>query len=314
MKALKEGIFSSPNALAEALRRELEEFGAQRVRLVHPHCYRDWGTYLDMVETVGACIEAVPNRLLANRSANLFIEPSGEIHLQSIVEPLLAPAFTVLGSCFPGTTEVNVDAVASAAIRVATAAFRKRIYGYLSVDFVLFEKEAISGTDCSGDSLFSSLWAVDVDIGLTNNAAAHQVALMLSTRSSPLTTLPPIKDSDSHLEHKNIGLHYIYSGLIYNPFISSIRHEAFFSLCHSKGVSFDREDQTGIVFHLVDVLLRGCVGVISLAKNMNRALKKMTVFQNLLNMELPKQGEHSADSNVIYFLSIHQQLSRIKNE
>ncbi|CCW59537.1 unnamed protein product [Phytomonas sp. EM1] len=313
MKSLKECQSSSHSVLSDALHKELVEFGARRVRLVHPHCYRDWNAYLTMVETVGACVEAVPNRVLTNLSANLFIEPSGEIHLQSVVEPLLAPAFTVLGSCFPCSIALNTAHVESAAMRVATAAFRKRIYGYVSVDFVLFEKET-SISDSGSDSQSSSIWAVDVDLCLTNNAAAHQVASMLLIKFIPSATLPPIKDRDLDMEGNDVELHYIYSGLIYNPFISSIRHEAFFSLCHAKGISFDRKEQTGIVFHLVDVLLRGCVGVISVARNINRALKKMTVFQNLLNMELPKQGEHSAESNIVYFLSIQQQLSRLKNE
>lgn len=302
MKALK-GPNLHPVTLFVEVLKELEDYGGKRVRLVHPGCYPDWGAFLAMADVVGATIEAVPNRVVANITANLFIEPSGEVNLQSVVEPLLAPAYTVMGGCFPCTTPIPYEAVRQAAVSVGRAAYRKRVLGYLSVDFILFESAGSTG-EPSSTAGGVRLWGVDVDIQLTNNAAAHHFAAML-THSTWDPATGTCVSADGH------GLHYVYSGIIYNPLISAIRHTPFFSLCKSRGVAYDRIKRSGVVFHLVDVLLRGCLGAISLGSDMTRAVKKISDFQSLLNLELPKQGEHSSESNFVYFSSVVRQLARL---
>lgn len=348
------GAMASAAGQLALLVQELEDYGAKRVRLVHQGAYADWAAYLDMLDTVGACVEAVPAKPVGSVTANLFVEPTGEVRLDSVAEPLLAPAYTVNGCCCPPTFAYPEAQVADAALRIGRAVFRKRVIGYLSVDFVLFtdkttaaqppipcaaeqatsasrqqpgsaKKDADGAEGAGGEIKF---WVVDVDLCWNNNAVAHHFAAMLcsktkavgaplASRASPPSSpqLPASPSEPSAAAFAAVPppprLQYVYSGIIYNPFIASIRHTSFFSLCRARGIAYDRERQSGVVFHLIDVLLRNCLGVLSVGPDMQRNVKKIADFQSLLNMELPKQGEHSSESNFTYFSAVVRQLARI---
>lgn len=315
IKALKDvdsgGVITDETVLLQNVLHELEDYGAKRVRLVDPSCYPDWISYLAMVDKCGACIVGVPSKIITNITANLFIEPSGTLHLESVLEPLQAPAFTTVGTCYPCSTPLPYEAVRDAALNVARAAFRKQVIGYLSVDFVLFLKDgSLSSTEkCdvgSGEPLVR-MWGVDVDLGLTHHAAAHKMVMTL-TRS---VWDPATGDCvDAEKGHRK-PLSYVYSGIIYNPYMSSIRHEQFFSLCRTKGLYYDRRRNNGIFFHMLDVMLCGCLGAIAVGADLPKAVRRIAEFQSLLNFELPKQGEHAAESNFVYFSSVVRQLARI---
>lgn len=316
IKALKDvdsGSSADEAGLLLAVLHELEDYGAKRVRLVDPACYPDWMTYLTMVDKVGACIVGVPSKIITNITANLFIEPSGVLHLESVLEPLQAPAFTTVGTCYPCSTPLPYEAIRDAALNVARAAFRKRVIGYLSVDFVLFLKEpsAISsrtkGEAAGGGEPLVRMWGVDVDLGLSHHAAVHKMVMTL-TKTVWDSVSGDCWDSESQ-ERKPLS--YVYSGIIYNPYMSSIRHEQFFSLCRSKGITFDRRRSRGVIFHMLDVMLCGCLGAIAVGTDLPMAVRRIAEFQSLLNFELPKQGEHAAESNFVYFSSVVRQLTRI---
>ncbi|KAH9598902.1 hypothetical protein LSM04_003511 [Trypanosoma melophagium] len=278
-----------------AVLTELEEHAGKRVRLVHTNSYPDWESYATMFDVVGGCVEAVPNRIKSSLTANLFVEPTGVVNLHSVVEPMLAPAYTVMGCRFPLQKFIPYSEVREAALSVGKAAFRRRIMGYISVDFVCCD---------AGEEAPQQISAVDVDLYLTNNAAAHNFACLLTDSTW---------DDEKGLCYSRVTqqpLYYAYSGLIHSPFISALRHSNFFSLCQSKGLSFDTERHVGLVFHMVDVLLRGCIGVLSVGKDRSYITRIMKEFQSLLNLELPKQSEHSSESNFVYFSSAIHQLVR----
>nr|CCC47321.1 conserved hypothetical protein, fragment [Trypanosoma vivax Y486] len=273
-------------------------FDVSRLRAVNERneCTRmDWDAFMTMFDAVGGCVEAVPNRIKASLTANLFVDPLGKVYINSVVEPLLAPAFTVMGCHFPPQNLVPFSTIRSAALSIGKVASRKGIMGYLSVDFVVHDT-------CESGS--PSLSAVDVDLFLTNNAAAHSFAC-LATNSTWSGETGTCKFNKT-----NSDLVYVYSGIIHSPFISAVRHRSFFSLCQAKGLLFDRQLRQGLVYHMVDVLLRGCIGVLSVGTQNSSTIKMLKDFQSLLNLELPKQCEHSSDSNFVYFYSVIHQLTR----
>lgn len=289
---------SSAGALETAVARELEVYGAKRVRLLHPHVYPDWEAYLAMFDMVGGTVEAALPGLTTPVTANLFIAPSGTVRLESVVEPLLAPALTVMGSLFPCRATVPYAAIRGASLSVGQAAYRKRIIGFLSVDFV------VTGSgDGAGEA--QRVWGVDVDFGLSTYAAAHSLAAVVtgSTWDAKRGTCVSRASGEA--------LCYAYSGILCSPYISAIRHAAFFALCQSRGLTYDCSRRSGVVFHFLDVLLCNCVGVISIAADEARVVRRLAEFQLLLNMELPKQGEHLAESNCVYFSSLVRQLSQL---
>lgn len=298
--------------LEAAVARELEVHGARRVRLLHPHHYPDWEAYLTMFDMVGGTVEAVLPGTTVAVTAHLFIAPSGALRLESVVEPLLAPALTVMGSLFPCRSTIPYAAVRGASLSLGQAAFRKRIIGHLSVDFVVtmdgVGEEAAGGAEAStasGGPASQRVWGVDVDFGLSPYAAAHGLAAVVtgSTWDAKRGTCASAATGES--------MAYAYSGILYSPYISAIRHAAFFSLCQSRGLAFDCSRRAGVVFHFLNVFLCNCVGVISIGQDEARAVRRLAEFQVLLNMELPKQGEHLEESNCVYFSSLVRQLSQL---
>jgi hypothetical protein len=55
---------------------------------------------------------------------------------------------------------------------------------------------------------------------------------------------------------------YVYIGLMRHPTFPTWHHTAFFNQCRQKGISFDIQNRTGTIFHLVETLLRGTFGVL----------------------------------------------------
>ncbi|CAJ1990483.1 hypothetical protein conserved [Leishmania donovani] len=292
---------ASSAGLRAAVFHELEMNGAKRMRLVHPSSYPNWEAYLAMFDAVGGCVEAVLPGLCTSITANMFVAPSGEVRVESVVEPLLAPALTSMGSLFPYRSSVPYTAVRGASLSLGQAAYRKHIMGYLSVDFVVTTEVDAEGNASSPQT---RLWGVDVDFGLTTQASAHALARVFSGS---------VWDEKSgSCVNQNTGkpLVYVYSGVLYNPYISSIRHSSFFSLCCNRGLTYNCNRQSGIVFHFLNLLLCNCLGVLSVGSEEERVVQQITEFQALLNMQFPAQGQHSADSNCVYFSSLVRQLSQ----
>jgi hypothetical protein len=279
---------------------ELRDTIARKVKMVNSLSYPDWNSYAAMFDHVGGCVEAVPAKVIASPTANMFIEPDGTIHLHSIQENVFSPPLAVLGCMFPQTATPH-EALRDASLSVAAACLRRRILGYVSVDFVVYER--IEPT--TGEKMLR-MWAVDLDVHLTTNAAIHTyVSLISSSTFDPDTgscrrLLPPRQDE---LDPRDGGaLVYVYSGLVYNPYVGAIRHTAFFSGCRQRGLSFDIQTRTGVAFHLVDVLLKGIFGAVCISSHVQQAVQWLYELQQVVLAELPKDADNVAESNFAYFV------------
>lgn len=284
----------------EQVLAELRETIARKVKMVNTLSYPDWQAFSSMFDHVGGCVEAVPAKIIASPTANLYIEPDGTVHLNSIQEQVFSPPLSVLGCIFPQTSTPH-EAIRDAALAVAAACVRRRIIGYVSIDFVVYER-----IDPSTGERMLRLWAVDLDVYLTNNAAIHTYVSLISGASydpdsgACRRVLPPRTDE---LDAKDGGpLVYVYSGLIYNPYVGAIRHSAFFSGCRQRGLSFDIQTRTGVAFHLVDVLLKGIFGAICIATHPQQAVQWLYEVQQVVLAELPKDADNVAESNFAYFV------------
>jgi IQ domain-containing protein H len=314
LRALQESDdHTSDAALEGAVTRELETHGAKRVRLLHPHSYPSWEAYLAMFDMVGGTVEAVLPGATTPVTAHLFIAPSGTVRVESVVEPLLAPALTVMGSLFPCRSHVPYAAIRGASLSLGKAAYRKRVIGHLSVDFIV-----TTASDAAREAGESSagvipppqqrVWGVDVDFGLTTYAAAHSLAAVATGSTWD------VKRGTCVNAATGVSLAYAYSGILYSPYISTIRHADFVLLCQSRGLAFDCSRRSGVVFHFLNSFVCNCVGAIAIAPDEALAVRRLADFQLLLNMKLPKQGEHLAESNCVYFSSLVRQLSQLTRQ
>lgn len=282
------------NVAAEHILSELRESAAKRVKIVNSLAYPDWASFLRVFDTVGGCVEAVPKEVVAHPTANLFIEPDGTVHLKSVFEQVFSPLFSVLGSSFPQTSTPH-EAIRDAALNIGTAAFRRKIMGYLSVDFVVHERVEPDG------KRVLRLWAVDLDLHLTTNACIHEYVSLLTNSEFNAQTGECLAHSPSGIVSP---LTYLYSGLIYNPYIGAIRHANFFNTtCRKNGLAFDLQRGQGVVFHLVDTLLKGCFGAITIHETKSACVALLSKTQQVLQSEIPKDPDSILESNYGHFVN-----------
>ncbi|CUI15395.1 IQ calmodulin-binding protein, putative [Bodo saltans] len=292
----------------DMLLKELTEHAAKRVKILHTSAYPEWGAYADVFNATGGCVEAVPSRVMASPTANLYVEPDGTVHLLSVVENVCSPQLSVLGCSFPQTAS-NYEGIRDAALSVAHAAFRRRVIGYMSVDFVVYERLE------SNNDRAMRLWAVDFDLYWTTNSCMHQWVMLLTGATfdaesgrclmpqAPTSSTISDTASASSVGGSYVPLTYVYSGLVYNSYIGAIRHTTFFSHCRQAGLSFDVKTRTGLAFHLVDTLLKGCFGAVAIGASMSQCVGWLHDIQQLVQAELPKDADSIAESNYSYFVS-----------
>lgn len=287
---------------SEMLLKELTEHAAKRVKILHASAYPEWSAFADVFNATGGCVEAVPSRVVASPTANLYVEPDGTVHLLSVVENVFSPTLSVLGCSFPQTAS-SFEAVRDAALNVAHAAYRRRVIGYMSVDFVVYER-----MEANGDR-YLRMWAVDFDLYWTTNSCMHQWVMLLTNATFDAETgrcvMPSVEtqSSSSSVSSTTSPLTYVYSGLVYNSYIGAIRHTTFFSHCRQCGLSFDVKTRTGLAFHLVDTLLKGCFGAVSIGTSMQQCVAWLHEIQQLVQAELPKDADSISESNYSYFVS-----------
>ena len=151
------------------------------------------------------------------------------------------------------------------------------------------------------------LWAVDLDLCLSTNAAVHQyIELVTGARFDPETGSAMMAATSLRPEQP---LSYIYSGLIYNPYIGAIRHSPFFNDCRKRGLSFDLDMKTGVLFHLVDTLLKGCLGAVCISSSYSQCVTLLSEVQQLVQSEIAKDAESILESNYGYFVAAVKHLA-----
>jgi hypothetical protein len=270
--------------VAEQVFSELRENAAKRVKILNTGVYPDWAAFMKVFGSVGGCVEACPKEVVASPVVNMFIEPNGEINILSIQEQILHANYNALGVLFP-QTQTPHEALRDAARAIAAAAYRKKVMGYMTVDFILHRRD---------DGL--RLWAVDLELRLTTNALIHQFALFMSeayydANSGQCLTLQTDREAGGRV----VNISYGYTGLMYHPYIGGLKHSIFSSYVRSKGLTFDTEAKTGVLFHFVDIILCGCFGVLAVGKSKAHAMSLIIDVLDFVQSHLSKSNANLDD-------------------
>ncbi|EFC42140.1 hypothetical protein NAEGRDRAFT_69956 [Naegleria gruberi] len=271
LSSLKEKRRNEP-MFAERLRanlaEELGEYMPERLNIVSKHVYPQWPDFLKALKDCGGgVIEAVPNKIIGSPSVNLFIEPNGEVNILSVQEQLVNSQYCTMSCSFPHYS-APYDALREASFSVGRVCHSKKIFGYVTIDFVIFVDEK----DCA------RMWAVDLKLRLTDNALSHRMFELITKSRFDKDSGQSL--SSEGLESEINNRSYIYSGMMRNPAISSWHHSSFFSDCRVNGFSLDGYGKFGVIFQQVDSLLRGQLGVLCIGKT---ARETSTLFCNLVN-------------------------------
>eukprot|EP00756_Hemistasia_phaeocysticola_P027353 Hpha_TRINITY_DN16114_c4_g2::TRINITY_DN16114_c4_g2_i1::g.5597::m.5597 len=272
--------------LREKVYLELRDYIGKRAKIVNPLLYPDWSAFIADFNTHGGVLEAVPSDVVSSPSANIFISPDGQVEVLSVQEQVLSPAYCSLGASYPQTT-VPHAAVRDAALSIGGVCYQKKIMGYASIDFVVFRRKGQI-----------RMWAVDLDLHLTNNALAHRLfELSTGVRMDPETGTSSLVRPNPTGQMIKQPRSYVYSGLVYHPYIGALRHSVFFNQCRQRGLSFDTDERTGTLFHMVDTLLRGCVGVLCIGRSEADPIGMLSDAMEFIQQQLSSSSCDDAETN-----------------
>jgi hypothetical protein len=311
-----------PHVIAGKVLQELSDGGGKRIKIVNLHVYPDWAAYARAIEVLGCCVEAVPPDVAGSVTANLFIEPDGTARLQSVQQQITSPQYTASGVVSPQTI-VPFDAIRDSAMSVAASAYRKKLMGYISVDYVIFRKP---------DTGALRMWAVDLDVRLTTFALMHSLAMLatgavydhasgscvIRGRSNNNETSMMGMSASSNPGEEGAGasssrlLCYTYSGVLHHPYISALRHSVFFSLCRQRGLSYDVQSRTGVIYHLVDVLLCNCLGFLCVGQTPHQSTSMLLDTVDFLQQQLTAANATNDDAlcNVSHMLTAARNMAQ----
>lgn len=75
---------------ARVIIAELERTLANLVIPLHPELYPSWQDFADAIAQFGVVVEAAPGAVVGHVRANLFVEPSGEVHVSSTQDAIMS--------------------------------------------------------------------------------------------------------------------------------------------------------------------------------------------------------------------------------
>lgn len=297
---------------ARQILTELERTLPTLFRAWYPEMYPNYNVFLQDVTQFGVVIEAAPAGILGSVRANLFVEPSGEVHMTS-TQDLVTSTSTgaavhqrrTIGFAFPQTL-APYEAIRGASNAIARLLVEEaRVFGYISVDYLVFQDAHNA----------PRLWALALHPFLTDSAASfaafhllnrgtlnpatgfyHLAAAPLESQlerrrsgSSELITRVAQQSQLSVLERLGTQRSYIVNEYIFHPNVSTMPYRSFFQTCRLHGVCFDVEQAVGTVFLLTDSLTAGVFGVLCMGESNTQAIKYLRTALEVIAREVGTQ-------------------------
>lgn len=112
---------------ARVIIAELERTLANLVTLLHPELYPSWQDFADAIAQFGVVVEAAPSAVVGHVRANLFVEPSGEVHVSSTQDVITCSSGSGRGGGKAGTYRSKTVGYAFPQTAVPYEAIRVRI-------------------------------------------------------------------------------------------------------------------------------------------------------------------------------------------
>jgi hypothetical protein len=273
---------------------ELQAIISKRVQITTKGLFRNWREFLGALIGRGGVIEACPARVSGSPSANLWVQPSGEVSLLCTHDQMFSPPYCFVGASFPQSS-VPFGALRAAAMGIGRVCAARGIHGYIGVDFVAYQHpEGLR------------LLAVDLNLRYTDTLAAfHMFDFLMGGRyesantgryfvdKRPGVVLAPLTAAQvaSPQQHGLATRHYVVSQYVRHPNLSSIQYSNFFNLCRMKGISFDLQEKKGTAFNLVDSFATGVLGIMGVGSSLLDCFS--TVERGLLFIQ-KQVGVHKA--------------------
>ncbi|XP_076154606.1 IQ motif-containing protein H [Alosa pseudoharengus] len=257
-------------AKEEVLNKFLEEVPqllARHARPTNTRVFHTWAQFLDHFLRYGGVVEAYPpSESVTCLTVDLLVQPAGEVCVLCCGDQLHGPSgLEVLGSSVPQTS-VCPEALHQLCTRVGSSCLDRGILGYLSIDLVTFLQPG---------TMEQQVWAIDLDLGYSNQLAMTQLTLAMSggtldCRTSRLEVPLPSPVTSRYVV---IGSRLLHTNL------SMVHYSVFFQMCKAQGIGFDIKERQGTLFGLHDSAERYSLGMVTVCEDLEGSL--MTFARNL---------------------------------
>ncbi|QDZ24727.1 IQ domain-containing protein [Chloropicon primus] len=295
-----------PNSVEKIISLLEDELLNEYVVIHNTEVYPTWETYANQFRKVGGVIEAFPEWVVGSPSANVFIDPLGNVSIQSTHEQIFAQDFTFVGASFPQSSVPHLP-LAQATIAIAKKCYEKGIVGYFGIDFVALRQEG-----------FLKIWAVDLNLHMTKTQLSFQFFDLLSGGSfnaeSGMYLMPygisysaDQSKSEPHMSETSTAMSNYGSRRCYvmTDFVSSSRFEGlqlktFFKDCRNLGLTYDIGECTGTAFNVIDTISAGVLSIFSAGFTMVDAMKEasrtLSVLARRFGQNVSRGGGKDSES------------------
>eukprot|EP00941_MAST-03F_sp_MAST-3F-sp1_P000844 g844.t1 len=287
------------------LKAELESKLSILLKRCAPEVYTSYDEYIRSMNEFGAAIEAEPAGVVGHTSTNLFIEPSGAVHVMSSHELIFSKGYQAFHklllvgmSVFPQQS-VSHRAIYDVSKVVGKELHRRRVYGYVEVFYTAFTKTIEKKKEGS----VIRLWATGLELGFTrSNASFATFNFLMKGQFDAIGGKYLIKGNENGEETNRPGTAstgqttitgreagigakvasdpwerraYVSVDFLHHACLSAARYSNFFNLCRLHGISYDLQARIGSVFSLYDSLTCGVIGLLCIAPLRRHAVRSM---------------------------------------
>uniref|UniRef100_A0A8B9L7N0 IQCH-like ATP-grasp domain-containing protein n=1 Tax=Astyanax mexicanus TaxID=7994 RepID=A0A8B9L7N0_ASTMX len=253
---------------------------ASHAKLFNTSCYPSWISFLEHFLKEGGTVEAYPpSDSVTCLTVDLLVEPGGEVHMLSCGDQLHEPGSMQVVGCSMPQTSICQHTLHSICMRVGQACHQRHILGLLSLDLVTFLE---LGT------LEQQVWAVDLDIGYSNQLAMTQMMLFMTSgtlncRTGCLEVPPLVINSKASALTSRFA---VMSSKLFHTNLSMVHYSVFFQMCKAHRIGFDIKERQGSVFALHDSTERKSLGLVTISPDLKGALLTFAHNLSIIHQEI----------------------------
>nr|AAI61661.1 Si:dkey-246a16.2 protein [Danio rerio] len=284
---------------------EVPHLLASYARLANTSCYKTWACFLEHFLKEGGVIEAFPpSQSLTCLTVDLLLEPGGDVLMLSCGDQLRGPSGLEVLGCTVPQTSICPEVLHSVCTRVGQACQQRSIMGHISLDLVTF---------LDPNNLEQQVWAIDLDLGYSNQLAMTQLMLMmtrgtLDCRTSKLEVPPSVRE----ISVKKSSVHHtrrqpksetsvtsrfaVMCTRLLHTNLPLVYYSTFFLMCKAQGIGYDVKARQGTVFALHDSRYRRSLGMLTISENLQGALLTFARNLSIIHQEISAPNMQGASN------------------
>uniref|UniRef100_A0A8C1JZ77 IQ motif containing H n=1 Tax=Cyprinus carpio TaxID=7962 RepID=A0A8C1JZ77_CYPCA len=255
-------------------------------------CYATWACFLEHFLREGGVIEAFPPLdSVTCLTVDLLVEPGEDVHMLGL---------EVVGCTVPQTS-ICPDVLHTICTRVGQACQQRSIMGHISLDLVTF---------LHSSNLEQQVWAIDLDLGYSNQLAMTQLMLMMTRGmldccTSKLEVPPPVRDVKSSIRNARAktkaqtsvtNRFAVMCTRLLHTNLSLVYYSTFFLMCKAQGIGYDVKARQGTVFALHDSRDRRSLGMLTISEDLQGALLTFAHNLSIIHQEISAPNMRGANN------------------